>query len=150
MTASDDCDPSPVITHIGDVSDGNTCPEVITRTYRATDAAGNFAECSQTITIDDTTAPSITCPADLVIECGESIDPSNTGNATATDNCDLSPDITYSDSQVDNVITRTWTATDDCGNQASCDQIITVEDTTPPTITCPDDVDENAMPIFLR
>ena len=31
-TVSDNCTVNPVVTHIGDVSDGNTCPEIITRT----------------------------------------------------------------------------------------------------------------------
>ncbi|MFH2057067.1 MAG: VWA domain-containing protein, partial [bacterium] len=140
VTASDDCDPSPVVTHIGDVSDGNSCPEVITRTYRATDASGNWAECTQTITIDDTVDPVITCPASLTVDCTESTDPGNTGSATATDNCTASPTITYADTQVGNVITRTWTAEDDCGNAVTCQQTITIDDTTPPTLTCPVDV----------
>jgi hypothetical protein len=140
VTVSDNFDVNPVVTHVGDVSDGNSCPEVISRTYRATDAAGNYAECTQTITIDDVTDPVITCPASLTVDCGQSTDPSNTGTATATDNCDSSPDISYSDSQVDDVITRTWVAVDDCGNTDECVQTITVEDTTDPTITCPANV----------
>src|SRR5207247_11119207 len=32
--------------------------------------------------------------------------------------------------------TRTWQATDACGNTAECSQKVTVEDHTPPTITC--------------
>jgi hypothetical protein len=139
VTVSDDCDPDPVVTHVSDVSDGNTCPEVITRTYRATDASGNYAECQQIITIDDTEDPIITCPADITVDCSDPTDPSFTGSATATDNCDTDIDITYSDAINGDVITRTWTAVDDCDNSASCDQIITIEDNTPPTITCPDD-----------
>jgi hypothetical protein len=38
-----------------------------------------------------------------------------------------------------NVIDRTWTATDDCGNSSTCVQRITVRDTTPPVIVCQPD-----------
>jgi len=41
VQASDNCG-TPTVTHRGDVSDGQTCPETITRTYRATDACGNY------------------------------------------------------------------------------------------------------------
>jgi hypothetical protein len=80
---------------------------------------------------------------------------SATGFATATDNCTLFPVIGYSDT--DNggggcpgdplIITRTWTATDDCGNVSSCEQTITVIDSTAPTfLTVPDDIEVNADP----
>ena len=140
VTATDDCDPDPVISFEGDVSDNGSCPEIITRTYRATDASGNFAECTQTITIMDDTNPMIVCPANVIIDCSASTDPSNTGMATATDNCDANPDITYADSQVGAVITRVWTATDNCDNTDQCTQTITIEDDTDPVVTCPDDV----------
>ncbi len=79
-----------------------------------------------TITVQDTTAPIIICPADITIDCTELLDPlENTklGNATATDNCGI-PTITYTDAGTCNV-TRTWTATDSCGNIDSCAQEIT-------------------------
>ncbi|HVP58591.1 MAG TPA: choice-of-anchor D domain-containing protein, partial [bacterium] len=47
VTATDSCGVVHV-TFVGDVSDGHTCPEVITRTYRATDLCGNHADCIQT------------------------------------------------------------------------------------------------------
>ncbi|MEZ4810411.1 MAG: PA14 domain-containing protein [Allomuricauda sp.] len=48
---ADNCDPSPTVTFIGDVSDGGTNPEIITRTYRITDAMGNSTDVQQTITV---------------------------------------------------------------------------------------------------
>lgn len=49
--AADNCDPDPDVTFIGDVSDGGSNPEIITRTYRVTDAAGNSVDVEQTITV---------------------------------------------------------------------------------------------------
>ncbi|MHC4795607.1 MAG: lamin tail domain-containing protein, partial [Planctomycetota bacterium] len=89
----------------------------------------------------DTTPPEITCPADLQIECGEPTEPDATGSATATDNIDPNPSITFSDIITPDTcpnksqITRTWTATDAVGNSSSCDQVITVLDTTPPVLS---------------
>ena len=73
------------------------------------------------------------------------------GAPLATDNCDPAPALSYDDN-TDNLVCngtgprlRTWTATDDCGNDATCVQTITVQDTTPPDITgCPADIVVNA------
>jgi len=142
-TATDNCDTTPVITY-SDVETPASCLEekTITRTWMATDACGNSSSGVQTITVVDTTPPVITLPPDVTIECDESTDPSNTGQATASDNCDTAPVITYSDVETpgscpeEKTITRTWTATDDCGNSSSGVQTITVVDTTPPVISC--------------
>jgi hypothetical protein len=42
-------------------------------TWKATDRAGNEATCTQKVTVNDTEAPAITCPADTSIECGPTI-----------------------------------------------------------------------------
>ena len=78
--------------------------------------------CDQTVTVVDTTPPVITCPDDVTIECDESTAAANTGSATATDTCDPSPSIDFVETRADGscadsyTLTRTWTATDNCGN----------------------------------
>ena len=114
-----------------------------TVTLTVTDGLGNTSTCTSTVTVEDSILPVISCPADVTIECGDPTDPANTGTATATDNC--SATVAFSDSSaagcgLTEVITRTWTATDPSGNTATCVQIITVVDTTPPVIACPADV----------
>lgn len=126
-TASDDRDSSPTVTFSDTTTAGNCDGKfVITRTWKATDAAGNEATAVQTITSQDTTLPSLTLPANIQINVGDSTDPSNTGTATATDAGSPPATVTYSDNQVGDVITRTWTATDGCGNQRSGNQTITI------------------------
>ncbi|MEO6133151.1 MAG: HYR domain-containing protein, partial [Saprospiraceae bacterium] len=125
-TASDHCDATPTVTFT-DISIGAGCPQeqTIKRTWKATDDCGNSSTCVQTIFVDDNLAPVISCPPNVSIECSASTDPAITGTATATDNCDTTPNITFSD--VSNptgpqefTITRTWQATDDCGNSSTC------------------------------
>lgn len=143
-TASDNCDPSPAV-EFSDVTASGACPQgyMITRTWTATDACGNATNCIQIITVEDSTPPVITCPANVTIECDEDSDPGSTGTATAVDNCDDNPVITFSDATVpgacpdESTISRTWIATDACGNSSSCVQTIVVDDSTPPVITCP-------------
>jgi uncharacterized repeat protein (TIGR01451 family) len=95
--------------------------------------------------VSDTTAPTITCPPDLTVECGASTDPASTGRATATDDYDPSPTVIYSDTLLplpgEWAIARTWRATDQSGNSTTCLQTITVRDTTPPVFShCPSDI----------
>ncbi|MEH6538408.1 MAG: HYR domain-containing protein [Psychroserpens sp.] len=124
--------------------------ETITRTWTATDECGNSSSCDQIITVVDTAPPVVSCPSNRTLECGEDTSSANTGLATGTEGCGTVT-ITESDSSVagcgfTETITRTWTATDECGNSSCCDQIITVVDTTPPGITCPVDITVNNDP----
>ncbi|MEZ5021001.1 MAG: hypothetical protein R2756_12965 [Bacteroidales bacterium] len=103
------------------------------------------------ITVRDTTPPTFTQPADITIykdaTCGYNSDVSITGDVTdEADNCDTSLDATFTDAvaagtcEGEEIITVTWTLTDDCGNTTTHIQIITVRDTTPPTFTVPADI----------
>jgi hypothetical protein len=142
-TATDGCDPAPTITYT-DVETAGACSgeKTIVRTWTATDACGHSSSYVQTITVQDTTPPVVSVPADVTIECDESADPSHTGSATASDNCDTAPTITYADVETAGAcpeaksIARTWMATDACGNTASGLQTVTVVDSTAPVISC--------------
>ncbi|MBN2505732.1 MAG: hypothetical protein JXQ71_03450, partial [Verrucomicrobia bacterium] len=140
-TVSDLCDAAPAVTFVEVTTPGGCAQEYrITRTWTATDACGNAASCSQTITVEDTTAPVMVIPPDVILECPADTRPAATGMATATDSCGP-VGIRHSDAVQTlcggaKVITRTWTAADECGNSVSQVQGITLEDRTPPEVFC--------------
>ncbi|MBK9107388.1 MAG: HYR domain-containing protein [Saprospiraceae bacterium] len=116
----------------------------IQRTWTATDSCGNTNTCVQQINVQDTMRPVINCPSTMTVNCDGAKDPGVTGMATATDNCHLAVN-SFSNSDViilgscagNYTISRTWTATDSCGNTNTCVQQITVQDTMRPVINCP-------------
>ncbi|HEV8287082.1 MAG TPA: hypothetical protein VGQ09_22380, partial [Chitinophagaceae bacterium] len=138
-TSSDACGGSTVSTVGPDVSSGNSCLRIVTRTWRATNSCGNSSTTvSQTITIRDTQAPTIgSAGANATIECTAS--PSFTA-PTASDACNgstvstVGPDVTGGTACA-RTVTRTWRAVDGCGNSsATRSQTITIVDTQAPTI----------------
>ena len=152
-TATDTVDPNPTVSFTDNVVSGvgdGSAPGVIERTWTATDVYDNENTDVQTITVVDTTAPEFkdgsganTFPDDVILEAPSDVSPSNTGEATATDNIDPNPTVSFTDNVVSGpgdgsapgVIERTWTATDAAGNSVSQIQTITVVDTTNPTVS---------------
>lgn len=115
-----------------------------TVTCTATDICGGIAECSFTVTVNDTEPPKIQCPNDITKandpgECGAMV----TFHPTVTDNC---PGVTFSCSPASGsffpvgTTSVTCTATDASGNKATCSFTVTVTDTEPPIINCPADI----------
>ena len=107
----------------------------IVRTFTAMDDAGNSTSATQTITVEDTTAPELVIPADYTAECSDEL---ILDEASASDNCgtvsiEVSSETLAGDAAGNYTVVRTFTATDDCGNSTSATQTITVEDTTAPT-----------------
>ena len=138
-TATDNCDTDVEITFEEVRTDG-ACPDeyTLTRTWTATDDCNRQDIQVQVITVQDTTNPVLAgIPADETVEC-DAIPAEAT--PTATDNCDTDVDIAYEEVRTDGAcpdeytLTRTWTATDICGNQDVQVQVITVQDTTPPVL----------------
>jgi uncharacterized repeat protein (TIGR01451 family) len=156
-TAIDNCDVTPAITST-DVTIAGGCPQefTINRTWRATDDCGNSATCLQVITVDDSQAPTITCPGNITVSCASEVPAANAATVTSSDNCGTTTvlhvsDVTINQSCVNRyTLVRTYRATDQCGNSATCAQSITVFDQTPPVITCPAnitiDIQESTLP----
>ena len=118
-----------------------------TVTFTVTDACGNTATTVATFTIVDTQAPTISCPPTATGNTDANECYSTTvdlGTATAIDNCGTVTITNNAPAQFPaGTTTVTWTATDACGNTATCTQLVIVTDTNqPPTITCPASVEE--------
>jgi hypothetical protein len=122
---------------------GQTVP-VVLRVY---DCHGNFNICQVVVTVQDISGPSITCPPNRTLNCGQDYtnpalvgevvdDPADQGplDGLASDNCDGSLMISSQDvgtiSCGSGTIFRTWGATDVAGTTSICVQTITVVNNT--------------------
>ena len=140
VTATDNC--SDVTITFEDVTTGQPCPNAssVVRTYTATDACGNSSTISQVVTIEPQTGVDITftfIPPDANVGCGSN---PAFGTPTAVTNCPdgvvniVFSDVTSGDCSGTFSATRTFTATDNCGNVATASQTITTDaDTEAPT-----------------
>jgi hypothetical protein len=107
-----------------------------TVTWTVTDASGNTAHASQTVTVSDHQAPTLTLAGanPMTVECHTGFtDP----GATATDNCDAVT-VSVSGSVNPNVVgsyALTYAVSDTSGNTSTATRIVNVVDTSGPTIT---------------
>jgi large repetitive protein len=156
VVATDNCGGSgTAVAFVDDVISNQVCANKydVVRTYRATDACGNTALCTQTISINDNVAPTITCPAGSTLACSSQLPGVLPFLGTSSDNCTngttvTGTEISYAGTCFDPLTkVRNYTATDACGNTATCQQIIRVAPqliTQPANITldaCFNDVD---------
>jgi hypothetical protein len=107
----------------------------------ATDASGNTNACAFTVTVNDTIAPNITCPANILTNANRGQGSAVVQFAPAvSDNC---PGASYvcappsGSSFQQGTTTVTCTATDTSGNTRACSFLVIVNDTEPPVINCP-------------
>lgn len=125
-------------------------------TLTVTDTSGNTSTCVSQVTIEDALAPLITfCPGPLsVITDADSCTATNVvlEMVTATDNC--SGDLIISNDAPEAFplgdTTVTWTVTDASGNEATCEQVVTVNDGIIPNVVCQNitvQLDENGTVI---
>ncbi len=134
-TATDIVDSSPIVTNNATklITDGFPFG-ITTILWTATDSSGNYANATQTITIEDTTAPTLNIPSNSTITLYKNQIPANLtesdyGNATATD-IFLPVTITNNATNYlfplgDTIIK--WIATDTNGNESTDTQRITLQ-----------------------
>ena len=143
-SASDNCGDVAIevssITIPGDAAGNYT----VVRTFTATDDAGNSTEATQTIIVEDTTAPIfVFFPSDANVECDLSW-PNEMPEVS--DNCGTVQVALQTDTLSGIcggllILERTFTATDDAGNVEIATQRLTQVDTTAPVIEWEDFVD---------
>jgi PKD repeat protein len=145
IVATDLCDGLVTVSVAADDTTGFVCETSysILRVYTATDACGNTASCTQTITVSDTITPVIICLPDITVACAEDVPLPAPDSIVTTDLCGTLISVTVADDDTTDFICsnqytllRIYTAVDSCGNSASCTQAITVLDTVAPVITC--------------
>lgn len=144
-TIMDSCDPNPSI-DFDESTQAGDCPGnyMLTRTWIATDDCGNTNSAVQTITVEDTTPPAFNNqPTNQIVSCNAVPSPAT---VTISDSCDPDPMIAFSESRSNGTceynytLTRSWVATDVCGNQSTFNQTITVQDTEAPQFVGPNNI----------
>jgi len=138
---------SPIVTDIQNVIISNNAPQVFPFgetivTWLVQDPSGNSATVTQSVSVIDTTPPTLIIPEDITIEA-ISVDSNIValGNATAKDVTGISTITNNSPSAFPfGTTVVTWTATDKIGNSVSAEQKVTLVDTTPPQIKAPKDI----------
>ncbi|MCB9734176.1 MAG: HYR domain-containing protein, partial [Deltaproteobacteria bacterium] len=143
-TATDACAPVDVSTS----SEGTFPYGLSPLVYEATDGNGNRATCATGVSVVDTTAPAVTCPADVALTtpedaCGVAYE---LAAATATDGCFEAVTVLSNAPPIfgvgDTVVT--FTAVDAAGNSATCTTTVTVTDDVPLTLVCPGTLERTA------
>jgi hypothetical protein len=111
----------------------------------ATDAAGNTGSASFNVTVQDTTPPALTVPANIMTEATGPSGATVTYSASALDAVDAAPLVSCSPASGSTfgieVTTVSCTATDNSGNTSAPQSFtVTVQDTTPPVVEPHDNI----------
>src|SRR5262249_22730510 len=116
-------------------------------TLQVSDSHGATAQATVVVNVVDTTAPSVICPASTLTvvadaDCGAAL-PDFTVNAIVLDNCSAGPALVKSQNPAAGtrvsvgVYSVAVSVTDPSGHSGSCTVLVTVVDTTSPSVACP-------------
>ena len=131
---------------VGTIISGENFTQIII--VNSEDESGNMEQCFFQITIIDTIAPILICPANQVLvvatDCSATI-PNYITATTITDNCTSTSDLSIAQVPIAGTIITghntmeniTVTATDNSGNTNQCSFQVSLDDQSPPSLTCP-------------
>jgi hypothetical protein len=108
-----------------------------TVTWSGTDKSGNTGTATQSVTVVDTTPPTLVAPPAVVAECTSPLGtPVALGTPTVSDICWATLTVTNNAPPLFplGTTTVTWKATDGSSNSSTATQAVKVQDTTPPSL----------------
>lgn len=124
------------LTEVGTFTNRGPCQTAYMRSWRVTDCCSNSALCVQTVTVVDSTPPTIQCPTGLVVNCSWGNGSFANFAVAAADVCDPNPSVVCvppSGSYFPAGTTLvTCVARDACGNSNGCSFPVTVLTNCPP------------------
>ena len=147
------------LTGINDASGQTFNLDTTLVTYIITDTVGLSSSCSFQVIVEDTISPTVICPSDTVVATDLAVCDAVVNGLTPVfdDNCSVVAqlwdasvatvassagvgfnDISGNTFNLDTTIVI-YTVVDTSGNTGSCSFQVVVQDTTPPTLTCPND-----------
>ena len=146
--SSDDCSGPATVTYT-DATTPGTCANsyTINRTWKASDACGNFKTCVQTITVYDDSAPvwstsagnlnrTISCENTAGLTAAQALEPVATDNCSTVSYTKTSGTFAAGSCNGTGTYTNTWVAKDACENTSSIyTQTITITDNVAPIWT---------------
>jgi gliding motility-associated-like protein len=128
---------------------GSSLPLGITQVVvEVADQVGNMATCSFEISVEDLTAPDITCTGNVTVtiddQC-QGVIGNYSSNLVASDNCTATSLLVVSQSPIEGTIISTntqieFTVIDEAGVQSTCNFFAVIEDLTEPEVICPNSV----------
>ena len=139
VTAIDECDKQVDIVFKESKTNGNCSDSYgIKREWTAKDDCGNIATRTQNISVRDNAAPIfLQIPSNITVECHKI---PKAAALYTSDNCDKQVDLLFKEVKANGicansyVLTRTWTATDNCANSKVVSQNIIVNDFSAPKL----------------
>jgi len=145
VTASDNCDTEVAVTVSEESVPGN-CGSIVTYTWTATDNCGNTTTEERTFSLTDNVGPEFVNAVDTIYaSCGDDINALELPAPEVSDACSQITSLDYTQTEIPSdcgsILLRNYTAVDGCGNTATAQQFIILEDTTPPVfISAPENV----------